>query len=100
MVGRPDCQLCKKIKRAVGKEPDCIACTGTLMPENELIFLIFWRVKNQVIMTQTVPLDMRLDIVRSEVARYLHDTDSQDYCLDLITHGFNRYLQTIRDKQE
>ena len=83
-----------------GKEPDCLECVGTLQPENQLPFVIFWRCKNQVIVGTGYPIDLRLDVVRSEIARELSEKDDQDYCLDLITAGFAEYMQRLRDKDE
>ena len=100
MVEKPDCDLCRKIKKAKGKEVDCLKCLGELQQENVIPFQLFWRLKNQVIMGPTYPVDIRMDIARAEIARVIKGPDDQDYCLDLITVGFSAYIKKIKELQE
>jgi hypothetical protein len=99
MIDKPDCELCRKIKKSKGKEPDCKQCIGTLQPENQLPFMIFWRVKNQVIIGQSLPLDLKVDVVRAEIAREIESED-RDYCFDLIMAAWQEYAKVIRERYE
>lgn len=100
MIDKPDCELCRKIKAMKGKKPNCRKCLGVLMDENQLPFMIFWRVKNQVIIGQSLPLDLKIDVLRAEIAREIPGRADQDYCFDLILAGHKKYLDVIRERHK
>jgi hypothetical protein len=99
LVEKPDCELCKKVKAQNNKKPDCKSCLGYLEPENELPLRLFWRLKGQLIMGMGGPVDMRVDIFRSEIARHITNPDDQEYCMDLLQAGMGSYIEAIRKQQ-
>ena len=98
MLEKPDCDLCRKIKTSKGKEPNCAICLPKLMPENQIPFRIFWRIKNQHIMGEVTPVDLNMAIARNEIARYIKNDADQDYCFDLIYAAYVAYVLNIRER--
>ena len=45
------------------------------------------------------PVDMRVDILRAEIARHISNPTDQDYCLDLLQAGFAGYMDAIKKQQ-
>jgi hypothetical protein len=60
--------------------------------------MLFHRLKGQLIMGMNGPVDMRIDIARSEISRHITDPTEQDYCLDLLQAGFASYLNAIKQQ--
>jgi hypothetical protein len=50
-------------------------------------------------MGPSLPVGLRIDIARSEIARVIQPED-QDYCLELLQAAFASYLEAVRNKAD
>jgi hypothetical protein len=95
-LSKPDCRLCKKLLSGKDKKPKCGKCLPDLMPENKVLFEIFWLVKNQHIMGPGGPIDLKIDILHSEIER--RHIDDKQWCFDLVYAAYLSYLDDIKER--
>lgn len=49
MVEKPSCDRCKTLLEMYGKEPDCLKCFPSVLPENMAAFKIYNVVEDQIL---------------------------------------------------
>jgi len=92
----PMCEGCREVHGDKNEDPPCETCRPEFLEENDDAVKIFYLTRNQLIMTESGPIDIMHEPIHS--AMKLHGVLNKKECFEKVLLMSNNWITRIREK--